>query len=231
MKKKIFVFSLIIIVGLFLTGCGNSTSDSLKFKKEYESLNGEKNDFGQKYRTLNIPKDNPFVYSTAKEINSMIDKGDTFVVYFGFSKCPWCRSIMEQFIKVANDNNVNTIYYVDVLDIRDVKEVKNGEVVTTKEGDKDYMSLIEKIGDVLEEYTLEETNGNKVKTGEKRIYAPNIVVISHGKAIKLETGIADDLKDPHSDLTTEMRKDTYDKLKCIMKCFNDEQKTCSKTMC
>ncbi len=231
MKKKLLIFSLILIVGLFLTGCGNTTSDALKFKEEYESLNGEKTDSGARIRNLNIPKDNPFVYSTAKEINSKIDKGDTFMVYFGFSKCPWCRSIMEQFIKVAKDNNVNTIYYVDVLDIRDVKEVKNGEVVTTKEGDKDYMALIEKIGNVLDDYTLEEANGNKVSTGEKRIYAPNIVVISKGKAIKLETGIADDLKDPYDTLTTTMRKDTYDKLKCIMKCFNDEQATCSKTMC
>ncbi len=230
MKKKLFVFSLIFIVGLFLVGCGNASSDALKFKEEYESINGKKTDHGVT-RTLNIAKDNPFVYSTAKEINSKIDKKDTFIVYFGFKECPWCRSIMEQFIKVAKDNNVNTIYYVDVLNIRDVKEVKDGEVVTTKEGDKDYMELIEKIGNVLEGYTLTEANGNKVDTGEKRIYAPNVVVISRGKAIKMETGIATDLKDPYSPLTNEMRKDTYDKLKCIMKCFNEEKTTCSKTMC
>ena len=230
MKKKLFIF-LLLIICLVTTACGNVSSDALKFKEEYESLNGEKNDNGNKHRTLNIPKDNPFVYATAADINNKIDKKDTFIVYFGFSKCPWCRSILEQFIKVAKDNKVNTIYYVDVLNIRDVKEVKDGEVVTTTEGDKDYMALLEKIGDVLEEYTLTEANGNKVDTNEKRIYAPNIVVVSRGKAIKMETGIADDLKDPYSELTTAMRKDTYDKLKCIMKCFNDEQKTCSKTMC
>ena len=230
MKKKIFIF-LLLIICLITTACGNATTDALKFKEEYESLNGEKNDNGNKYRSLNIPKDNPFVYATAADINNKIDKKDTFIVYFGFSKCPWCRSILEQFIKVANDNKVNTIYYVDVLNIRDVKEVKDGEVVTTTEGDKDYMELLEKIGNVLEDYTLTETNGNKVNTNEKRIYAPNIVVISSGKAIKMETGIADDLKDPYRELTPAMRKDTYDKLKCIMKCFNDEQKTCSKTMC
>lgn len=230
MKKKLFIF-LLLIICLVTTACGNVSSDALKFKEEYESLNGEKNDNGNKHRTLNIPKDNPFVYATSADINNKIDKKDTFIVYFGFSKCPWCRSILEQFIKVAKDNKVNTIYYVDVLNIRDVKEVKDGEVVTTTEGDKDYMALLEKIGDVLEEYTLTEANGNKVDTNEKRIYAPNIVVVSRGKAIKMETGIADDLKDPYSELTTAMRKDTYDKLKCIMKCFNDEQKTCSKTMC
>ena len=230
MKKKLFIF-LLLIICLVTTACGNVSSDALKFKEEYESLNGEKNDNGNKHRTLNIPKDNPFVYATAADINNKIDKKDTFIVYFGFSKCPWCRSILEQFIKVAKDNKVNTIYYVDVLNIRDVKEVKDGEVVTTTEGDKDYMALLEKIGDVLEEYTLTEDNGNKVETNEKRIYAPNIVVVSRGKAIKMETGIADDLKDPYSELTAAMRKDTYDKLKCIMKCFNDEQKTCSKTMC
>lgn len=230
MKKKI-LFGLVLLFGLFLVGCNNSSTDALKFKEEYESLNGEKTDSGSKYRSLNIPKDNPFAYSTAKEINTKIDKGDTFIVYFGFSKCPWCRSIMEQFIKVAKDNNVNTIYYVDVLDIRDVKEVQDGEVVTTKEGDKDYMSLIEKIGNVLEDYTITEANGNKVSANEKRIYAPNVVVISQGKAIKMETGIADELKEPYSELTTAMRKDTYDKLKCIMKCFNEEKITCSKTMC
>ena len=67
--------------------------------------------------------DMSFISYTAEEIAEKIEKKDSFIVYFGFAKCPWCRSVLETLIEVAKDQGLDTIYYVDVKDVRDVKEV------------------------------------------------------------------------------------------------------------
>jgi len=232
-KMKKIITVLLVVTGLFLlTGCVDKSSDAYKFKTEYESMNGEKTENGKEYRSLKIDNDNPFVYSTAKEIVEKIDNKETFIVYFGFKECPWCRSVLEQLIKAAKDNSVETIYYVDVKDIRDVKEIdENGEINTTKEGDSSYMELIEKLDNVLDEYSLTNDNDEKISTGEKRIYAPNIVAVSSGKAIQLETGISDELTDPYMELTTKIEKYAYNKFKCLITCLEEESTTCQKNSC
>ena len=91
-KRSIFVIIALIIV-LIITGCSyekkDKTSDALKFKEEYESINGESVEgTDYKVRTLSIPEDNPIVYADANDIITMMDNNDTFVVYFGFNSCP-----------------------------------------------------------------------------------------------------------------------------------------------
>lgn len=230
--KKLLTTTLILLSIFLLTGCVDKNSDAYKFKTEYESMNGEKSQSGKEYRSLKIDNDNPFVYSTAKEISEKIDNKETFIVYFGFKECPWCRSVLEQLIKAAKDNNVETIYYVDVKNIRDVKEInENGEVVTTTEGNSSYMELIEKMAVVLENYKLTNENDEEIETGEKRIYAPNVVAVSRGKAIQLETGISDELTDPYMELTTKIEKYAYNKFKCLITCLEEESTTCQKNSC
>lgn len=230
--KKIISILLIFIISFLLTGCIDKTSDAYKFKNEYESINNKKNEYNKKlYRKLSIPTDNPFIYATCKDIVEKMNKKETFIVYFGFKECPWCRSIIEELINVSKDKKIDKIYYVDVKDIRDVKEVsENNEIITTKEGDKYYIQLIEKLSSVLEDYTLTKNN-ETINVGEKRIYAPNIITISNGKVIGLETGISDELKDPYGKLTDKMKKYTYNKFKCLFECLEEEQNTCEKDKC
>ena len=178
--KKIFTIILIMTLTFTLTGCSDKPvekTDALKFKEEYEKNNGVKNEkYNVTIRTVNIPEDNPMVYATAEEIIKKIDNKETFVVYFGFSDCPWCRSVIEELIHVAQDLKVEKVYYVDVKELRDVKELdENNNVVTSKEGDEHYMKLLEKLDSVLDDYTLTDKDGNEVSAGEKRIYAPNVV--------------------------------------------------------
>ena len=230
--KKILTLLLIICISVSLSGCSKKQSDSLKFKKEYESINGEKSKSGKEYRTLNISKDNPFIYTTADNIVKKMNKKETFIVYFGFSTCPWCRSIIEELINCAKDYNVDKIYYVDVLDIRDTKEIKdNGEIETTKEGTKGYKELLSKMDNVLENYTIKNENDEEIKLDEKRIYAPNVVAVVDGKAEKLQDGISDDLTDPYMELTTKIKKDTHNKFKCIFECLEKEESMCTKKSC
>lgn len=236
--KKIISLILILLLVVSVTGCTKTKTetkltDAQKFKEEYESLNNttrEKD--GKKIREVSIPKDNPMIYKTAEEISKMLDEKKTFLVYFGFNDCPWCRSVIEELIKVAKDKNIGTIYYVDVKNIRDVKEVtSSGKVETTKEGSKGYYELIDKLSNVLEDYTLYDEDDKEVSAEEKRIFAPNLVAVSKGKAIKLVTGESDGLEDPYQELTEEMRKSTYSKFECLIDCFEKESKTCKKNSC
>lgn len=233
--KKTIILILMIISVITLMGCTKETklTDAEKFKQEYESLNNttrEKDN--KKIRAVNIPEDNPVVYKTAEEVSKMIDDKKTFIVYFGFKDCPWCRSVIEELLHVAKDKKVGTIYYVDVKEIRDVKEItEEGQIKTTKEGSKGYYKLLEKLSDVLEDYTLYDNEEKEVSAQEKRIYAPNVVAVSKGKAVKLVTGESDDLDDPYKELTDKMRKDTYNKFKCVFECLEKENNTCKKNSC
>ncbi len=232
MKKKI----IIIVCALILAGVLNSiiyrldikqkSTDAYKFKTEYESLNGKDNGNGKEYRTLNISKNNRIKYSTAKEIVKKMDNKETFVVYFGFARCPWCRSMVENLLELS-DKNETDIYYVDVFDIRDIKEVKDGEVIETRKGDKYYLELLDKMKDVLSDYALTDENGKEYETNEKRIYAPNVVAVVNGKPEKLTEGISEDLKDPYGKITDKMKKDSIEALKCIFKCLK-EAGVCTK---
>lgn len=229
--KKIEVIVIALISVFLLTGCVDKTTDAYKFKEEYESINNKDNGFGKKYRKLNISNDNPFIYSTPEDILERVNNNETFIVYFGFKECPWCRSILEELIHAAKDKKVDKIYYVDVKDIRDVKQVdEENNIITVKEGNKAYMELIEKFSNVLSNYTLTKLD-EKINTGEKRIYAPNIIAVSNGKAIQMEEGISEELIDPYSKLTNKMKKYTYNKFKCLFKCLEEESITCKKDMC
>lgn len=235
MKKRSIFVVIAVIALLIITGCTYEKeevqTDASKFKKEYESINGEKIE-GTDYvvRSLDIPEDNPFVYASANDIITMMDNGDTFVVYFGFSKCPWCRSVLPILIDVASELQVEKIYYVDVQSIRDKLDVdEEMNVVTIKEGSEGYIGLLSRLDEVLDDYTL-EVDGEEIKTGEKRIYAPNIVSVVNGKAKELETGISDlqnEKGDPFMELTDDMKKDTYNKFKCSLKCVMENKNVCS----
>ena len=234
MKKIFKLIAYIIIISIIVTGCTSKkeNSDSIKFKEEYESINNEKNKkTGKKNRAVTISKDNPFIYSSAEEVLEKMNKKESFIVYFGFKDCPWCRSIIEELVRALKDKKVEKIYYVDVTGIRDEKELdEDGNVVTTSEGTEAYKSLIEKMSNVLEDYTLKKDD-EKIETGEKRIYAPNIVAISKGKAIQLETGISEKLEDPYGELTKEIKNYSYNKFKCLIECLEEESTTCQKNMC
>lgn len=229
-KKNILIIGLLIvvIVGVFIFGNKGEPTDGEKFKKEYEALNTEKTDSGKSYRELSISKKNPIVYSTAEDIVKKIDNSDTFIIYFGFSKCPWCRSVIPTMFEVANDLDIDTIYYVDVLDIRDTKEYKDEEIVTTREGSTGYNDLLNRLDNVLDKYKIVDSEGNQIESEYKRIYAPNIVAIVSGKAESLTTGISDKQDDAYMEITEKMKKEMYNKIKCTMECVSKKSTVCEK---
>lgn len=218
--KKVLIYLLLFMTVITISGCDinkdNHQEQALRFKEEYESLNGKDNN-GKTFRTVKISKDNPFIYKDAKDIIKMINNKESFIVYFGFAKCPWCRSMIETLIKVADDYEVDTIYYVDILEIRDILKLDDkNEIITDREGSKDYMKLIKILDNVLSDYNLKDKDDNSIFTGEKRIYAPNVISIINGKATLLEEGLAENQEDAYQKLTEDILNEEYEKLSKIM---------------
>lgn len=217
MKKRI-ILSLLLIIGLIsLTGCNDkqketTNSDAIKFKQEYESFNGEKNEYFE-YRNLSINVNNPFIYTTAEDILKKIENEESFIVYFGDPECPWCRSVIEQAVISANENDIRKIYYVRIWDgfhneiLRDTYEVKDGESVLKNKGTDAYYKIIEEFANVLEDYTLIDENNKTIDVGEKRIFAPNYIYVKEGKAVELIQGISEKQDRYNGELTEEIMAD------------------------
>lgn len=215
MKKKILLILLLTIGVINLTACSNKNekvSDAEKFKKEYESFNGEKNDYFE-YRTLSIDEENPFVYSTAEDIVKRIENKETFIVYFGDPECPWCRSVIEEAVESANENGIEKIYYVRIWNgfhneiLRDTYELEDGTPKEKSKGTEAYYKLLEYFDTLLEDYTLTDDNDSTIKVGEKRLFAPNFISIENGKAKELIQGMSDKQESYNSELTEEIKND------------------------
>lgn len=240
MKKRMIMFTVLLVSLFMVTACNHQEankvgqSDAEKFKEEYETLNGttrEKD--GKTIRTIEISTDNPMVYADENEIIEMMEDEKSFVVYFGFSDCPWCRSAIPTLIEVAKDLGLDKIYYVDVKKIRDTMAIdEEGNVITETKGTDGYYGLLKKFDNVLDDYTLKDEDNNEVETGEKRIYAPNIVAVVEGNPVELTDGISEKQTDGYMELTNEMQEESYNKIKCTIQCVADENKTCSaKSSC
>ena len=214
MKKylRIILFVLCIVL---VTGCHNH--DNLKFKNDYESLNGKKTTYNTVHRTINIDEDNPFVYSDLKNINKMIKKKKTFIVYFGANWCPWCRSILPTVIKEAKENKIDKIYYINVRegideknDIRDIYDIDDsGNIYLSHKGLKEYSEFLKYADNVLNEYSSHgvEVKGTKY-AGTKRVGAPSFIIVKNGVVTKLEEGVGSKLTDPYMELTDEIIAET-----------------------
>lgn len=218
--------AIVLVLNIQKVISNNSQTDGIKFKEEYEKLNSKKNDQGKKYREITIDSKNKMVYKTTEEVLNLIDKKKSFVLYFGFDTCPWCRSVVPTLASISKELN-QEVYYIDVKDIRDTFELDDdNKPKLVKKGSKDYSKLLEKLEPVLEDYTLTDSDNNEIKVGEKRIYAPSIVSVIDGKAKELTTGISDKQTDGYMKLTKEMEKETYNKIKKVLKQVSDKSNTC-----
>ncbi len=88
-----------------LCGCKKETSDALKFKDEFESLN-------KSHSVVNVNEKNPFIYKTTEEIQELINNEETFVVFYGSSKDENARILVEPIIDYSSKYSLSKVYYV-----------------------------------------------------------------------------------------------------------------------
>lgn len=157
--KKLLIYLIVfavlilgfVILSFFNKEQNRTNEDSLRFKNEYEALNGS--------IPMTISENNPIKYLDFTETEQILTTG-TGVIYFGFPSCPWCRNIIPVLFNTADKNNWDTIYYVNP------RELKSNE--------KNYNKLLE----ILSNY-LRESDGKKVLYVPDVYFVKNGTIVGH----------------------------------------------------
>ncbi len=186
-------------------------TDAIRFKKEYEALNGTiRESDGAKYNDVIVDEDNPFIYIDAKEAIDVIDNKNA-IIYVGAAWCPWCRNAIPVLVDVAKKNNIKEIYYLNLDEEKSVWEVEDGKAVKKIKGTDNYYKLLEKLKDNLRDYTLKDDAGKVLDTGEKRIYMPYVIGVKRGTVVSEHTGTVDldDSQTKYDYLTKDQEKELY----------------------
>ena len=176
------------------------TNEEVKFKEEYEKLNGIYNEkTGSYYSNVQILENSNVEYKNAEEIIEILKSG-TGIIYFGFPECPWCRNIIPLLVDVVSEYNT-TFYYFNGRDIRDAKHLnENNELIIDKEGTKEYYEILSLLGDFASEY--DGLNDSSIK----RLYFPTIVFVKEGKIIGFHEGTIESQTNPSKELTIEQKE-------------------------
>ena len=237
MKKKLLVVLLVLVV--LITGCSKKdikeddvkvNENAIKFKEEYEGLNGKAGSGGRLYRNVSISEDNPFIKVKPEEIVKMLEEKKSFYLYVGDEMCPWCRSVIEKSIEIAKENYIDKIYYIEIWDenhneiLRDKYELdKKNKPKLVQEGTDSYKALLKAFKNVLEDYTLTTDKDKKVKVGEKRIFAPNFFYVVEGEVQSMVDGISERQTDAYMELSDEILLDQKDEFTRIFSTACDEE--------
>lgn len=214
MKKNIvLVVAMVALMVIGIFGMNQKiNNDGVKFKNEYETLNGKTNDYNKEYLAVKIDSDNPIVYATYEDVMNLLDDG-TGIIYFGFPECPWCRNAVPVLLDAAKELSIDKIYYFNALDIRDKKHLdEEGNIVIDEEGTEEYKKLVQRLYEVLPVY--DGLNDETIK----RLYFPTVVFVKDGNIIGLHTSTVTSQEDPYVGLTDA----EYNELKQIYSDYINE---------
>lgn len=207
-KNKIVLFVLMILTISTLGVCGyfikNNKlliNDANKFRSEYMELNDKMASGGVLYPNTVISENNTIKYISAREAVNILSE-ETGIIYFGYSTCPWCRTLVTPLTEVA-ESKKESIYYVDISQIRSTFKLEDGKLTKTNEGTEEYYQLLEKLDSVLYDYNLEDEEGNQFATHEKRIYAPTLIAFKDGEVTDIHVGTVETQKSGYDKLTVE----------------------------
>ena len=204
MKKTIYIMLsiiLVVIIGIAIYLCTKKdkvleNTDAIKFKEEYEAINGTTNSVGKEYLNLEIKENNIIEYASYEKLDEVL-KG-TGVIYLGYSECPWCRNVVPVLLTVSKKVSLNKIYYMNIYNERDKKILdEQGNIVVENEGTEGYKKLVETLKDVLPVY--DGLNDSELK----RIYVSLVIFVKDGKIIGTHTSTVDSQTDPYVALTDE----------------------------
>lgn len=137
------IITLLVVFREQLFKVGENMTDNERFFKEYNQ----------------VPVDNVYKYVSANEAISLFEQEEA-IIFFGFKECKWCQSYAPILNDYAKQNNVETIYYVNIKEDR----ANNTEA---------YLALVK----LLEKYLESDDKGNK------RIYVPDVYFVKDGKII------------------------------------------------
>lgn len=225
----IFTLSVVGVCAYSIFSSKEKANDAVKFLNEYSELNGQVNEAnGKNYVNVTISDTNTVKYINEEKAVSLLEDG-TGIIYFGFSTCPWCRSLVSTLASVAEEKQ-ETIYYLDILNIRSSFELTEGKINKLKEGTKGYYKILDLLDEELETFYLTDEAGNQFDTGEKRLYAPTLVAFNKGKITDIHVGTVESQENGYDELN-ESQIDELEKR--IIKLFNSkkENEICTNEKC
>ena len=137
------IITLLIVFREQLFKVNENITDNERFFKEYNQ----------------VPVDNVYKYVSVNEAISLFEQKEA-IVFFGFKECKWCQSYAPILNEYSKQNNIQTIYYVNIKEDR----ANNTEA---------YVALVR----LLEKYLQTDDKGNK------RIYVPDVYFVKDGKIV------------------------------------------------
>ena len=148
------------------------------------------------YETYDADEDYVFVKSNIKDMHERSGRKETFVIYFGFAKCPWCRDLMPVLNEASKMTGHGKVYYANTRE--------NPEWKSNIEMD-DYDLLVEMASDYLE-YD---------EKGIKHLDAPTVYFVKDGK---IHTAVFAPKYDAHKErISDELKKALLDELVAAFK--------------
>ncbi|MBR2801915.1 MAG: transporter accessory protein [Erysipelotrichaceae bacterium] len=126
-----------------------------------------------------------FLVSDVKTMLEKMEKGETFVVYFGFTRCPWCIEA----VPILNETAKEYGRTVDYVDTRSSEEIHSNIEIP------DYDKLTEKVG---EYFPLDDKE-------IPHLYTPFLFFIRDGKVVATHQGTLEG-HDAHERQMTEAEK-------------------------
>ena len=179
MKKKIIIISVILVLLGIISFCLYQ-NDSIRFKISYEYINMVEYNNGKKIK-ISIPYDNRIKYLNEDNIMKYL-KEETGIFYFGYNTCPWCRNAIPVLIDTVKENNIKTIYYIDIHKIN-ISNIKK--------------ELFEYLGDNLRED----------EEGNKGLAVPDVYFIKEGKIIGNHIGTVDSYYNTYKEMTNAQKEE------------------------
>ena len=154
-------------------GCDDACSISAY---EYADMSG--------YEGFESEKD-VFVETDVKGMLEMLEDNKTFVIYFGFERCPWCIAALPSLYQAAVDND-SIVYYVDT---------RKDEGVSSNIEIADYDLLVEAVGEYFE---LDDDD-------IPHLYTPYVFFVKEGKVVATHQGTFADHDATSTSLTAEQQ--------------------------
>lgn len=174
-KKTLIIVGVILVILIFLTIriLIIKLNSENRFKYEYEKLNNKVTDVGDKYQKVNISRDNKIKYVTYDEVLDVFNNAGDEVIYIGYPKCLYCRTVAQVLTDTVGDTELDEIYYLDV-----------------EKKDDGYGLLLDTLGDVFFVKGLTKD----------KIYVPSVLFVVDGKIASYNKGTLLSHKDPYDKL-------------------------------
>lgn len=182
------IIIIIILLCFFIVGCSikiyhNNQQEEHKQEmntliESYATYNNieREGEPGNYFQSVNLSDNGWVKHITATEA-AQLDSG---IVFFGYPTCPWCRNALPIVLDTVNASKQPLLYCRLDLYRDEYKVTEDNQLELVTPAGEGYNELLEALDSYLDEYTFVGKNGEVLSTGEKRVYAPTVVVYENG---------------------------------------------------